>query len=135
MGGVAGMRFIPLNTAGGAPDQLTRLLLTGAVLRGRIAADGALLNLIVAGQKFQLPKGVSLSPGTNVEAQITHEGGAPQLRLQVIDSSTQAASTRPITPAQPQLSAPAVPVPPSLAALIKPEQAATRLAEAVEGAR
>ncbi len=127
MGGVEGVRFVPLNTAGAAPDALTRLLLTGAVLRGRIAADGALLNLVVGNQNFPLPKGVALTPGTIVEARVTHEGGTPQLRLQVLNTSSQAVNTPTFATPSTSIPTPTVTVPPSLAPLIKPEQAVALL--------
>jgi len=133
MGGIDGIRFVPLNLAGGgaAPDALTRLLLTGAVLRGRIAADGALLNLVVGNQTLPLPKGVALSPGTIVEARVTHEQGTPHLRLQVLEATPQATVAR-STATGPQMppSLPQVTVPPSLVGLVKPEVAAALLPNA-----
>lgn len=130
MGGVEGVRYVPLNLAGGGtpPDALTRLLLTGAVLRGRIVSDGALLSLVAGNQKLPLPKSVPLGAGTFVEARITHENGAPHLRLQVLDPAPQAVNTRPQS-APPPASAPtpSINVPPGLAALIKPEVAAALL--------
>lgn len=132
MGGVEGVRFVPLNLMGGGatPDMLTRLLLTGAVLRGRIAADGALLNLIVGGQKLQLPKGVALSPGTNVEARITHEGGTPHLRLQVLPQPTRPGPGLPAVSTQTQTHVAAEMLPASLASLVRPEEVAALLPKA-----
>ena len=48
MGGTEAVRWISL-PASGQGDALSRLFLDGAVLRGRITTDGALLNLVVAG--------------------------------------------------------------------------------------
>lgn len=133
MGGIEGVRYVPLNLAGGGtpPDALTRLLLTGSVLRGRIVLDGALLSLVAGNQKLPLPKGVALSPGTLVEARITHEGGTPHLRLQVLDGQqSQSAGPRAQVAVPSQTSAPSVHVPPQLAALITPEKAAALLPKA-----
>ncbi len=132
MGAVEGVRFVPLTFGGGgAAEAVSRLLLSGAVLRGRIVADGALLSLAVAGQRMPLPKSVALPPGTAVEVQLSHESGMQQLRLRVLD----AASPKTHAASQPQTSAPqAAPVParmialpPALAELLKPEQAAVLL--------
>jgi len=131
MGGIEGVRFIPLAAGGSAPDALVRLLLSGAVLRGRVAADGALLNLMVAGQRVPLPKSVALPPGTTVEVQLSHETGSAQLRLRVLDSAGQtAASPQPSGNPPQAASAPAVPMPDlpaAIAALFKPEQTAVLL--------
>ncbi len=132
MGGVEGVRFIPLNaTSGGTSNTLTNLLMSGAILRGRIAAEGALLNLVVAGQRMPLPKSVALPAGTSVEVQLLHGPGTPQLRLRMLDSAAQATPTLPqapsSTPQNPSVPARIQTLPPALADLLKPEQAAALL--------
>jgi hypothetical protein len=131
MGGTEGIRLVPV-AAGVQGDSLSRLLLNGAVLRGRIAAEGSLLNLIVAGQRIPLPKNILLPPGTAVEVRLAQGNGGPQLRLQVLDDALPA----PAPPRQafaatgPAPKLPAVVLPPALSALITPAQAALLLPNA-----
>ncbi len=131
MGGTEGIRFVPFSGAGQG-DSLSRLLLNGAVLRGRIAAEGALLNLIVAGQRIALPKTISLPAGTAVEVRVAQENGLPQLRLQPLDAAPQApaSSSQASAAAGPPQKPAVVILPPALSALLTPAQATALLPKA-----